>query len=346
MQHVFIHPAGQDDNLGDSALRVGLLQALRAPQQRLHVLLEGQTSDYLSAMPLQPDDVVYESRRAWLAARRKVARPVYVVNAGEINPVVDRAYPHPRRAVELRDTVKRGGVVIAAGLGLKDPSNASRVNFDIALRDASIMSWRDQGSAEAAGFGTHAPDWAFALGSAPSTWLPDAGRHRLAVTLRFDRPWPSDTWFTAVRRLAARTSTQIVTVAQVARDAPLAVRLAEALGGQYLVANSTSHSDLDQHVRQVYRESLAVVSDRAHALIMGATEGAYPLGSAADPQKIIRLLTTAGVGALTGHHSTFNDRQSRLETELPTLASAMNRSRAELIALSSRIHDVLGSVAD
>lgn len=343
MQHLFVHPGGQDDNLGDSALRVGLLNALRAPNQQLHVLLDGQSSDYVAGLPLTRDDAVYSARRTWLAARRKAKGAVYVVNAGEVNPRPDAPFPHPRRALELRATVSAGGTVIAAGLGLKTPSIAGRVQFDPALRDAAVMSWRDQGSCEAAGFGTFAPDWAFSLGAAEGAWEPRNRRDFIAVTLRFDRPLPSADWFDAVRRLASRTETRIVTVAQVARDAPLAVRLAHDLEGDYMVAPSNRHDDLDTHVRSVYGRSLAVVSDRAHALIMGATEGAYPLGTAADPQKIERLLTTAGVGELTGHHDGFADRADQLESVLPSLAPSITQARADLTELTSRIQATLHS---
>jgi hypothetical protein len=345
VQHVFVHPAGQDDNLGDSALRAGLLEALRAEGTRLHVHLEGQSSDYLAGVPLRRGEVFYPGRRAWIEASRSVPRPVYVVNAGEINPQPDLPFPSAGRAAELRGARDRGGVIIAAGLGVKDPEVAARVTFDRALQDAMVVSWRDAASRDAAGFGDVAPDWAFALGPAPSSWAAPEARRLLAVTLRFDRPWPEERWFAAVRALADRTATNIVTVAQVARDAPRAVHLAEALGGGYLVAPSTRHDDLDAHVRSVYSRSLAVVSDRAHALIMGATEGAYPLGTAADPQKIRRLLDTAGIGTLTGHHSGLDDRAAGLEAMLPSLADGVGSARDAVGGLAQRIRATIAAGA-
>lgn len=343
MQHIFVHPSGQDDNLGDSALRVGLLRALRSSQRRLHIHLDGQSSDYLSGLQLARDDEVYSSRRAWLRAQHECEKPVLVLNAGEINPHVGTHFPPPRRAAELRKVVDRGGIAIAAGIGLKSPSIAPRVDFDEALRDASLVSWRDKGSADATGFGSYAPDWAFALGEGPDSWATGDTRDLLAVTLRFDRELPKLEWFQHVKALATQTSTRIVTVAQVARDAPLAVRLADQLGGEFLPPTTTRHDDLDQHVRAVYRRSVAVVSDRAHALIMGATEGAYPMGSAADPQKLERLLTTAGVGTLTGNHDGFGARALSLEPTLPSLAPAIDQARADLHTLSDRLHALLAS---
>lgn len=341
MRDAFVQPSGQDDNLGDSALRAGLLAALESAGARTHLLLDGQTSDYISGLPSVPVDRFYTDRKEWLRAAEVAARPVYVFNAGEISPQTDEPYPSSEQVREMRRVVRRGGLVIAAGIGLKDPVSGADVQFDRVLRHAALVSWRDLGSCDVAGFGQVAPDWAFALGSSTTAWEGEGDRPYITATLRFDRPWPDDVWVQSVRALAARTGTALVTVAQVARDAPRAVRLAEALGGAYLGAPTTRHDDLEHHMRAVYARSLAVVSDRAHALIMGATEGAYPLGSAADPQKIERILAAAGVGALTGHHDTFAERADRLDDERSELAAAIRAARADLRSLTDRIRALL-----
>lgn len=345
MHDVFIHPSGQDDNLGDSALRAGILHALRRPTYRFHVHLEGQTSDYLAGIPLTALDVLYETQREWSTALARTSQPIYLLNAGEVNPKPGHSFPGAGRVRDMRRAAERGGVLIATGIGLKSPGHADRVDFDRTLREADVMSWRDEGSQNAAGFGGSAPDWAFDLGSQPSEWAVPEQRELLAVTLRFDRPWPDATWFAALRDLARRTGTRIVTVAQVARDAPRAVQLADALGGDYLVAPSTRHDDLDSHVRSVYARSLAVVSDRAHALIMGATEGAYPLGTATDPGKIRRLLDIAGIGRLTGDHGGLGERAAGLESELPGLARSIDAARGQLRALADQVRAAIDATA-
>lgn len=344
MQNVFVHPSGQDDNLGDSSLRAALLHALRGEDRRLHLLLEEQSSDYHAGMPLADEMVRYSARQSWMKAIRQHRGSIYVMNAGEIDPNPEIPYPNARRVAEARGVLGRGGAVIAAGLGVKDPTSAARVAFDGVLRDAALVSWRDFPSRDAAGFGDVAPDWAFALGSETSSWVPHADRRLLAVTLRFDRPWPDDRWLRAVRDLADRTETSIVTLAQVARDSPRAVRLADALGGQYCVAPSTRHDHVDRHVRSVYAQSLAVVSDRAHALIIGATEGAYPIGSAVAPQKIRRLLDVVGLGGLTGDHDGFAERAVYLDSVLQSTAAQVDAGRTDLRVLAGRMRELMRAV--
>jgi len=343
LQHILVDVSGQDDNLGDSALRKSYVRALAAPHRRLHLIGKSQTSDYVAGLSLPEHSVWYENRAQWLASPQTDAGPIHVFNAGEIDLAGVQAYPTMLRSREL-DLARRGGAIIAAGIGIKDPRDAVNVNFRTAFREADIVSWREAGSQEAAGFGTVNPDWAFALGSLTEVWAPEPSRDLISVTLRYDRPYPDDVWFAAVRRLADATSRRIVTIAQVARDAPRAVRMASELGGTYLRSPSFSHDVLDAHTRAVYGRSLAVISDRAHGLIIGATEGAYPIGSAADPQKLKRLLDAVDLGSLVGPYHRLSEYIELLPPRLGTLAPAIDDAREALSRLSLRIQAILGTV--
>lgn len=343
-QDIFVELGGQDDNLGDSALRAGYLEAARGEGRRFHLFLGQQSADYVSGLPLAPTDQVYVERAAWIAASQAARRPVHLFNAGEI---VTRSgcYPLPGRSAELRQVVHAGGALIVAGVGLRDPEAAISLEFHPVFSGAALVSWRDTPSCDAAGFGEVAPDWAFALGSPTSDWTGSPSRPLLAVTLRFDRAWPEPSWLEAVRAFAANTSTRIVTVAQVARDAPRAVRLAEALGGEYLVAPSTSHRDLGAHVRSVYGQSLAVITDRAHGLVIGATEGAYPIGSASHPEKLSRTLAVVGLEGLVGSQAQLGEVAALLESRMPGLAPAVDAARTALDQLRLRIQTVISAAA-
>lgn len=291
-----------------------------------------------------PDITIYSARTDWSAAEAATARPVLAFNAGEINPRTGH-FPVLARAAECARALDAGGALIFAGIGIKNVDRLQGVTFDPVMREASVMSWRDRGSRDGAGFGDFAPDWAYSEGAPVDDWAPATERPLIAVTMRFDRGWPGEEWFAAVRAFAAATQTRIVTVAQVARDAPRAVRLARALGGDYVMPSSMRHDVLDDYVRAVYRQSLAVISDRAHGLIIGATEGAFPIGSGTDPNKISRLLTAVGLGDLVGRYDQFSDFATRFETHLPTLAPAVTSARVEIAGLTARIHAAMDAVA-
>jgi hypothetical protein len=105
------------------------------------------------------------------------------------------------------------------------------------------------------------------------------------------------------------------------------------------------HDVLDEYVRAVYRRSLVVVSDRAHGLIIGATEGAYPIGSGSDPHKISRLLAAVGLGDLVGRYEQFGEFATRFESHQPSLAPAVHSARGEVAHLTARIHAAMDAVA-
>lgn len=310
----------------------------------MHVYLGEATSDFTAGFAPSSDVTFHSNRAEWAEVEAATDRPVHAFNAGEINPRTGQ-FPVPRRAAECARVLDTGGALIFAGIGIKNADKLQGVAFDPVMRAASVMSWRDRGSRDGAGFGDFAPDWAYSEGTSVDEWVPASERELLAVTMRFDRDWPGDEWLAAVRAFAAATQTRIVTVAQVARDAPRAVRLAQALGGEYVMPSSMRHDVLDDYVRAVYRHSLAVVSDRAHGLIIGATEGAFPIGSGSDPHKISRLLTAVGLGDLVGRYEQFGDFSARFETHLPSLAPAVEAARADVAALTARIHAAMDAVA-
>jgi len=343
-QLVHADVSGQDDNLGDSVLRRGYLDALRGPRRRFRLLGRSQTSDYIAGLALTQADEWFANRNEWLESPGAASAPVQAFNAGEINPT-GATYPTDRRAEELAAARNAGGVVVIAGIGLKDTEQSRHVKFLAPFRDANIVSWRDSGSQAAAGFGEANPDWAFALGTSTSAWQPAASRKLIAVTLRFDRQYPDAAWMSAVQRLAKQTSTQIVTVAQVARDAPRAVRLAADLGGVYLGAPSFAHDVLEKHVRDLYQRSLAVISDRAHGLIIAATEGAYPIGSGANPHKISRLLDEGGLGALVGAYGALQDFVEQFAKHVHGLAAVIDAARDRVARLAERVQATLGAIA-
>ncbi|MGH8956530.1 MAG: hypothetical protein ACRDVF_16125 [Microbacterium sp.] len=343
-QHVFAHLSGQDDNLGDSALRLAYLEALRGAGRHVHVYLGEATGDFTAGFTPASDLTFYDARGEWAQAEAAAARPVHAFNAGEINPRTGH-FPVPRRAAECARVLDAGGALIFAGIGIKNVDTLHGVVFDPVMRDASVMSWRDRGSRDGAGFGDFAPDWAYSEGRAVDEWAAAGDRPLIAVTMRFDRAWPGDQWLADVRAFAAATQTRIVTVAQVARDAPRAVRLAEALGGEYVMPSSMRHDVLDDYVRAVYRQSLAVISDRAHGLIIGATEGAYPIGSGSDPHKISRLLTAVGLGDLVGRYEQLGEFAEQFESHLPSLAPAVHSAREDIVRLTARIHAAMDAVA-
>lgn len=301
--HVWL--SGQSDNVGDSMLRRVYADRLRS-MGRLQVWAGDPASGYVAGLRLAPGELApgYLSWSTRFARTAVTGNGVFAFNAGEFVPT--RRYV--AGVVTLLPLIllhkARGGRIVWLGAGVRRTLRGFTWPFSLLARWCDDLLWRDAGSSQLMGRGGVMPDWAFASGGEPVSR--DAvgseaseprvqHRHRLAVALRGDREPPSDRWIEAVRALARRLRLDVVVVVQVARDQPVGEAVAARLGAELHSWNTDDHWEQEQSVRQVYRTSRLVLSDRLHALVMGATEGAVPAGwceSASD--KIARHFDVVG----------------------------------------------------
>jgi len=162
---VFVNPAGQHDNIGDSALRRAYLQALRG-LGTLHVYL-GTESDFNSGLGIGPRDIVYTSRLRWLtflAANLGRSRVVFAVNSGEfVGTLADK-----RRSVwqlVVANLVRAtGGTVLVSGVSIRPGTSVKKTYLRQIARRSALAVWRDYPTAVEVGTGGVQPDWAFYLG--------------------------------------------------------------------------------------------------------------------------------------------------------------------------------------
>lgn len=101
---------------------------------------------------------------------------------------------------------------------------------------------------------------------------------------------PDDDWFQKVRTFADDLGARLAVLVQVKRDAAKGAAIAERLEAELVPwADHATHADQERIARDLYRRSVAVVSDRIHALIIGYTEGAVPIGvTTSSPAKLAR----------------------------------------------------------
>lgn len=277
---IFVNPAGQWDNIGDSVLRRAYLRSLRG-RGRLCVLAPNE--DYASGLGLISDDVIYRSKSAWLlgALRAAVHRKLdFAVNAGEFvgtRRELVRSIWQPLLGILARGT---GGTVILAGASIRPGTSVWLSPLPILSRLSSYPSWRDSYTCLKLGRGEAQPDWAFALGGEDAS-DPGIPRDYLSVSFRGDRNPLSLAAVTEIMDLAVRLDVRIKVVVQVRRDQEASEILAARLGAELVSwPEEVDHFDHEATVRKVYRQSVATISDRIHALIIGATEGSTPVGFA------------------------------------------------------------------
>lgn len=300
---VLASAVGQFDNVGDTVLRRGYLDHLRTLGP-LTVWVGDKSDDYLSGLGLQPGDTVVREAGQWrrtVSRRLLSGRGVYAFDTGETEVRRGFALRYLRLAPLLLVHRLRGGTAVLTGVGVREPHPWRHVIAAV-LRLCRAVTWRDAASRRMMGLGEVTPDWAFALGADAAT-LRDAETPRplLAISVRQGlshaaRERPDDRWVEAVRALADDLGLQPVVVAQIERDGDLARDLAARLDCEAVTWLDASHARQEQRLRETYRRSAAVLSDRLHAVVIAATEGAVPIALSTGPlDKTSRTLEGAGI---------------------------------------------------
>ncbi|WP_395244573.1 polysaccharide pyruvyl transferase family protein [Agromyces sp. MMS24-K17] len=326
---MFASAAGQYDNVGDTVLRRGYLDALRQVGP-LNVYVGSRDDDHLSGLGLKPDDRVIRTSAEWRSRVSRAMtseRTLYAFDTGETEARRPFALRYLRLAPLLVASRLRGGRAAHVGVGVRE-STAWRLPISAVLRLCSVVTWRDESSRDMMRVGTVTPDWAFALGAPDDVLVgaaDDPERTKLAIAVRASlshatRERPDERWIEAVRRIAEATGLEPVVVAQIERDGPLALEIAEALGAEAVVWEGPNHAKQEARLRAAYRRSRAVLSDRLHAVVIAATEGAVPLGLVTGPDdKVARTLAGAGILG-TGIDRALDDPEVAIATAQAAIA--------------------------
>ena len=373
MARVFLSTWGDNGNIGDSILRRGMLRTFHGIDgARLHVLVGRRLMPipnddrYLAAVGLRGDEVVHDTPIGWLsryATSAMATRTVMVMPAGEIvYPERTRSYwgwwtalcallPLARRgtAVQVGAGVRLSTVGKDAARGTRRVRNSVEVPLmeRYARRKMAVVAWRDPGTLGSFGVGDVAPDWAFGEGPDPLTeglGAPPRERKILAVSTRWDRDALSASKIRLLRDIAQTRGLRIQVFSQVRDDDEAMAKLAEQLhpGTEPLLFGNQSHAECEDKVRALHRQSAIVASDRLHALIIGATEGAVPLAvSNWTTEKTTRTLKPGGFALPTDEPAAINAYLDEMLSDSESVTSRVAAARAELDQLRSRLRSVV-----
>lgn len=300
---IFIAVGGQRDNIGDTVLRRNLLNVLRSAGE-LHITTGSAPDTYISGLELSESDVVYGNRRDWrkssLSSTRS-GRVAWAFHSGELTmsaPVVRSYLAMSPLIAYLRLS---GGVGVHSGLGLRTASSErpsdrlGAVAVGLALKACAVVTWRDGLSARRTRTGTVSPDWAFRSGK-PAGSATIGERTLLTVSIRHDRPGPTDAYADAVKRFAGDHSLEIMMVAQTERDLGPAREHAARFGAEVAEWNTSDLAAAEKELRALYRRTAVAISNRLHGYVIAGTEGATPVGiTMGSPEKLDRTLAAAGL---------------------------------------------------
>ena len=376
MTRIFLSTWGQNDNIGDSILRRGLLRTFQQiPGVELHVHAgRRESSDpndegYLTALGLRGDEVLYDRSIDWLGAASMsvlARRTILALPAGEI--VYGKIGKHFMAAGNLALALApriRGGATLQVGAGVRMSAGGDNVRRAaaraaaprsmsglerVSRRAMAMVAWRDAATQNAFGVGEVVPDWAFGEGVDPTTdglGAAPAQRKLLAVTTRAHHgPLTADK-VEQLRRLAARHDLTLQVYSQVRRDDEHVARLAQVLhpGTGALLFGDKSHAECEREVRALHRQSAVVAGDRAHALIIAATEGAIPVPlSNGTTEKSVRTVRAGGIPVPLDADSSFRSIEDYVGTQLAdplAIERPITVARQQIAQARARLHAIV-----
>ena len=290
---------GPEDNIGDVVLRRSYLRTLQEIGP-CSVFVGEASASFVSGLHLRQFDRAYRSKLSFLlhllgAAAR--GRWVFAFNPGELRLGRTQAVNYAVLAPILVLARFRRARILALGIGLVPEPGLWHLIIRAVLRLATLVSWRDEVSFRIAGRGFVQPDWAVDDRSMSPPVDGGQARRLLAISIRGDRPVPSEQWIAGVSRTADQLELEPVLFVQVRRDGERARFLAGRLGATCVdwPADRT-HEEQELAVRSLLARSEIVLSDRLHAAVMGLVEGATPVCIAEHgSDKVQRHLEVIGI---------------------------------------------------
>ena len=352
---VYAWLTGQEDNIGDSALRRPYAAAL-ATTEPVHVWAGRPDRGYVSGLRLPRNSHLAPTFARWcrsFVSSVLTGRTVFAFNAGEFVPTKAYVTGVALLLPWIALAKARGGAVIWVGAGVRSTRRGLTWPFVVLLRLADIALWRDVESASVLRPAPTMPDWAFGLPRGGGLSEIDDSSHQddertmIAISLRGDRPYPSAEWIESVRELGKRLSLDLVVTVQVERDDATAHNLAKDLGAQLVSWTHDRHDEQEILLRAVYAKSRIVLSDRLHALVIAATEGAAPIGWCEHATtKVDRHFAVLGLDWVSANGrpaiALLNELTDLRLQELAEAAGAgLDRARAEIRKVSTSIGNVV-----
>lgn len=277
IRKVFFWCRGQDDNIGDVLLRRRMMRDLREMGE-VHVLIGGASNGFVESMNFTHADVLYRNPRSWLTQLYRVAlseKMALAFNPGEVRVGPKSALSHSLLVPAQILGKPRGSKSIRAGIAVRGHHSFWSLPLRASDRLSEVVIRRN---VERERFPyEYGPDWAFDEGG--TLLHSDETRDKLLLTFRCDRPELPAESIAALRAIAERERLDLVVFTQVRRDNERGAELAARLDCDYVPwPDEVTHAEQEAHVRTLLRSARAVASDRIHALIMGTTEGALPIG--------------------------------------------------------------------
>ncbi|WP_417350510.1 polysaccharide pyruvyl transferase family protein [Flavobacterium alkalisoli] len=278
MSNIFIPVVGQFTNIGDVLHRRELLSWLKNAGT-LHIYVGNAPDSFIEGLRLDNKVVIYKSLIKWLIklSFSGFNKTNFVFNPGEIR-LGSRRLKGEILLFPFQCLVRlKNGKVLRVGIAAMSNSSSKNIwLWKLLFMPTSQVYWRTNHSRDLFGIGEVIPDLAF-YDISNDLLENNVSREYLTISMRGDRPFPTDSWFKAVKNFATDYSLKIKVVAQVRMDNARTVEIASKLNADELIwPDKYTHSVQEEALCMIYEKTKLILSDRLHVLILAFSKGAIP----------------------------------------------------------------------
>lgn len=332
-RRVFVSLVAQSENLGDLVIRRNAINGA-FPNHKVVALTTGMPESYLRAYGLEEGSLCVESpiRFQWMLFTESIRGKAHLLIAP--GPVVLSNKPLRllKATIVLSDSILvrlGGGQVSSVGRSYRGAIGIAQIIERLQRRVASTYFVRDHESQSVVGQCAQVrPDMAF-FGSRTRA---SGARNIISVSLREAGPHLVEQ-LVELKKFADEHGIELVLVTQVKFDDVVHKELASCLGISHISWDNRSHSEQLEEISGVYSRSLAVVSNRLHALIFGLQSGAaaVPVNLSDHPKLVSTLAGRMPFAELTDLLAERSDILTTLATLRSTSELAWQQTNTEII---------------
>lgn len=344
-KHIFIPVVGQFTNVGDVMHRKELISWFKR-RAILHVYIGCAPKSFVNSLELEETAITYTSITKWLLSIIKHInrQPSFIFNPGEIN-LRNKRLIGEIGLVPFTLLIRMfGGKVIRVGIAAKQNKTKLKFLWRCIFKISNKIYWRTLSSHHYFNIGKVIPDLAFAekVNQLQNSTQKLPRRSLLTISMRFDRPAPSEKWYKAIKNVADFSQLDICVISQVKMDNERSKQIANHFGvNPILWKDEDSHKTQENAVRKEYSKTKLLISDRLHVLIAGTTEMALPsVILTANSSKINDHFDVIDYGGIS-----INENESTLDELIIFLKKQFTRER-ELSQKSNKASAHINKVSE
>ena len=272
---IFVPITGQFHNIGDVLHRRVLVNWLKEVGE-IHLYGGSAPESFVQGLKLSPCEYkFYKKLKLWLVEYFISKNDHLVFKPGENKLAIKRLVAETI-LFSIARFKKNNGKTIRVGIAIDRQQTIFKFFFKAILSHSDKVFWRIKRSKKYFKLGLVCPDLAFY--DFEHSYA-DVEKKYVVISYRFDRPYPPDQWFLAIKSFCEEKNLKLICITQVQTDNERNQEIADQLGCNHAYWEMQySHLKQEAKIDKIIKQAEMILSDRLHVLIKGSNFCANPVG--------------------------------------------------------------------